>query len=264
MSKILSVHSYRGGTGKSNIVANLAASIARQGYRVGVVDTDIQSPGVHVLFGFDAEKMDRCLNHYLWGQCAIQETAYDVSAALQDTPSTDAEPQGALYLVPASIRAGDIARILREGYDVDLLTDGLDELTERLELDYLWLDTHPGLNEETLSCIASSDGLLVLLRPDHQDYQGTAVTVEVARKLDVPELQLVVNKVLPALDAAAIRAQVARAYDAPVAGVLPVAEELMYLGSLGVFCLRYPEHSWSQELRAIAAQIAGEQRVSPG
>jgi len=257
MSKIVSVHSYRGGTGKSNIVANLAASVARQGYRVGLVDTDIQSPGVHVLFGFDAEKIDRCLNHYLWGQCAIQDTAYDVSAALQDTGDAAPAADSALYLLPASIRAGDIGRVLREGYDVDLLSDGLEVLVERLELDYLFVDTHPGLNEETLSCIASSDVLLVLLRPDHQDYQGTAVTVEVARKLDVPDMQLIVNKVLPVVDSAAIREQVARAYDAPVAGVLPVAEELMYLGSLGVFCMRYPGHSWSQELRAIAGHIAG-------
>ena len=32
-----------------------------------------------------------------------------------------------------------------------------------------------------------------VLRPDHQDYQGTAVTLEVARRLNVPDLFLVVN-----------------------------------------------------------------------
>ncbi|MEM8603501.1 MAG: P-loop NTPase, partial [Cyanobacteria bacterium P01_H01_bin.121] len=49
MSKIVSIHSYRGGTGKSNSAANLATTIARYGHRVCVVDTDIQSPGIHVL-----------------------------------------------------------------------------------------------------------------------------------------------------------------------------------------------------------------------
>jgi len=33
------------------------------------------------------------------------------------------------------------------------------------------------------------------MRPDQQDYQGTSVTVEVARKLDVPRLLMIVNKV---------------------------------------------------------------------
>ena len=51
MSRIVSIHSFRGGTGKSNTTANLAAILAASGRRVGVIDTDIQSPGIHVLFG---------------------------------------------------------------------------------------------------------------------------------------------------------------------------------------------------------------------
>jgi septum site-determining protein MinD len=57
MSKIISVHSYRGGTGKSNTTANLAALMAIGGLRVGIVDTDIQSPGIHVLFGLEEKDM---------------------------------------------------------------------------------------------------------------------------------------------------------------------------------------------------------------
>ncbi|MCB0084063.1 MAG: P-loop NTPase, partial [Caldilineaceae bacterium] len=49
MSKIISIHSFRGGTGKSNTTANLATLLAAGGQRVGVIDTDIQSPGIHVL-----------------------------------------------------------------------------------------------------------------------------------------------------------------------------------------------------------------------
>ena len=51
MTKIISTHSFRGGTGKSNITANIAAQLANSGHRVGVFDTDIQSPGIHVIFG---------------------------------------------------------------------------------------------------------------------------------------------------------------------------------------------------------------------
>ena len=53
MSKIISVHSFRGGTGKSNTTANIAALLAMDGARVCVVDTDINSPGIHVLFNLD-------------------------------------------------------------------------------------------------------------------------------------------------------------------------------------------------------------------
>lgn len=67
--------------------------------------------------------------------------------------------------------------MLREGYDVGLLNDGFQSLIEELNLDVLRIDTHPGLNEETLLSIAISDTLLIILRPDQQDYQGTSVTV---------------------------------------------------------------------------------------
>ena len=56
MPLIVSVHSFRGGTGKSNATANLAILMAAQGRRVGVVDTDIQSPGIHVLFALDEQR----------------------------------------------------------------------------------------------------------------------------------------------------------------------------------------------------------------
>jgi len=38
MARIISIHSFRGGTGKSNTTANLAALLAAEGRRVGVVD----------------------------------------------------------------------------------------------------------------------------------------------------------------------------------------------------------------------------------
>ena len=136
-----------------------------------------------------------------------------------------------------------------------LLTDGLRTLIKTFNLDYLFLDTHPGLNEETLLSIIISDILVLILRPDQQDFQGTAVTVEVARKLKLKQLLLVVNKVLPKLDAANLKHQLQDAYQAPVAGVLPVSEEMIELGSAGIFTLAYPEHPYSQGVREVAAQI---------
>jgi hypothetical protein len=79
MSRIISVHSFRGGTGKSNTSANLGALMAQGGLRVGVVDTDIQSPGIHVLFGLDQAHIEHSLNDYLWGKCDIEQAAHDVT-----------------------------------------------------------------------------------------------------------------------------------------------------------------------------------------
>ncbi|HEY9761710.1 MAG TPA: MinD/ParA family protein [Trichocoleus sp.] len=250
MAKVVSVHSFRGGTGKSNTTANLAATIASQGYRVGVVDTDVQSPGIHVLFGFDEEKMPQALNDYLWGRCAVEETAYDVSYVLGER-----KPNSAIYLIPSSLKAGEIARVLREGYDVGLLNDGFQDLITRLRLDYLFIDTHPGLNEETLLSITISDTLVLILRPDQQDFQGTAVTVDIARKLEVPDLMLLVNKVLPSFDRAALKTDIEKTFGVPVAAIFPLTEEMMQLGSRGIFCLEYPKHPLTGVIETVAGYL---------
>jgi MinD-like ATPase involved in chromosome partitioning or flagellar assembly len=249
MPSIISVHSFRGGTGKSNVTANVAALLAAGGRRVGVVDTDIQSPGIHILFGLDTERVTHSLNDYLWGRCAIEQAAHDV------TPGLSSEITGQVWLIPSSLRAGDIARVLREGYDVGLLSDGYEKLGRELGLDVLIIDTHPGLNEETLLSIALSDGLAILLRPDQQDYQGTGVTVEVARKLEVPRMLLVINKIPPALDPAVCRAQVEQTYGCAVAAALPYSEEMLNLASGGVFALRFPEHPLTTIYRDLATAL---------
>ena len=255
MASIIAVHSFRGGTGKTNITANLAVTVARQDRRVGIVDTDIQSPGIHALFGFEEDRVERTLNDYLWGDSAIEDAAYDVSAELKDASGGPAITQGAVYLVPSSIRAGDIARVLREGYDVELLVDGFQRLIERLSLDYLFVDTHPGLNRETLLSMTLARQLVLILRPDRQDYQGTAVTVEIARTLDVPRMLLVVNKAVVALDFAALREQVERAYETPVAAILPLNDDVAQLASCDIFSLRSPDHPWSRAIREITTLL---------
>ncbi|MDX1994066.1 MAG: MinD/ParA family protein [bacterium] len=257
MSKIISVHSFRGGTGKSNTTANVATLLAMQGKRVGVVDTDIQSPGIHILFGLREEQMKFSLNDYLWGKCAIEQTAHDVTKNLNgDIPGQVLViPQGQVFLIPSSIKAGEIARILREGYDVGLLNDGFHGLVEELNLDVLMIDTHPGLNEETLLSIAISDALIIVMRPDQQDYQGTGVTVEVARKLDVPRMLLVVNKTPPTFNFEEVKARVEQTYRAEVAAVLPHSDEMMTLASAGVFVQRYPNHPITQQLKHVVNRL---------
>ncbi len=254
MAKVVSVHSFRGGTGKSNLTANLATMVARVGNRVGIVDTDIQSPGIHVLFGLDDQKMGRTLNDYLRGRCAVEDAAIEVSHVFRDNQVSVA-PGSALYLIPSSIKTGEIAQVLREGYDVELLNSGFRDLIKKLNLDYLFLDTHPGLNEETLLSIAISDVLVLILRPDRQDFQGTAVTVDVARKLEVPKMLLVVNKALVSFDFDVIKRQVEATYNATVAQVLPLTEDMLQLASSDVFSLRYPDHPYTKGVQSIADQL---------
>ena len=254
MSRIISTHSFRGGTGKSNTTANLAVLVARAGNRVGVIDTDIQSPGIHVIFQLDESQVRSALNDYLWGKCPIDKAAYDVTdAAIGNADPAAGRPR--LYLIPSSVNVGEIGRVLKEGYDVSRLNDGFQDLLRDLELDYLFIDTHPGVNEETLLSIAISDKLILVMRPDSQDFQGTAVTVELARRLDIPEMLLVINKVPPGMDTAQLRERVEQAYDAQVAALLPMNYEIVRLASAGIFVNHFPDHPMTLALKQVAERI---------
>jgi septum site-determining protein MinD len=244
LPNIISIHSFRGGTGKSNTTANLAALLAQQGKHVCVIDTDIQSPGIHVLFGLAGDDIGSALNDYLWHGRDIKEVALDV------TPPHI--PKGRIFLVPSSIKPGEITRVLREGYNAQQLTQGFRRLVTELNLDVLIIDTHPGLNEETLLSLVISNTLIVVMRPDQQDYEGTGITVRVAQELKVPRILLVVNKMPLRFDQIAIREKVQNAYRCEVAGVLPHSEEMMELASNGIFVLQYPDHP----MTAIYQQIA--------
>jgi septum site-determining protein MinD len=179
-----------------------------------------------------------------------------VKSAFDVTSNLNADIKGQVFLIPSSIKVGEIARVLREGYDVGLLNDGFRELLEKLELDFLMIDTHPGLNEETLLSIAISDVLAIILRPDQQDYQGTAVTVDVARKLDVPRMMLIVNKVPSVFDIDDVVSMVEKTYTCDVAAVLPHSDEMMALASTGIFALRYPQDPISVSLKRVAEKLS--------
>ncbi len=249
MAKIISVHSFRGGTGKSNVSANIATLLAAEGRRIGVVDTDIQSPGIHILFGMAGEEITHTLNDYLWGKADIHKTAYDMTSNLS------ADIKGKVFLVPASIKPGEITRVLREGYDAQVLTRGFRNLVDELKLDVLMIDTHPGLNEETLLSIVISQMLAVVLRPDQQDYEGTGVTMQVARKLQVPNMVLIVNKVPMVFDPTEVQEKVQQTYNCKVAAVLPHCDEMMALASTGIFVLRYPDHPMTALFKQVAAEL---------
>jgi MinD-like ATPase involved in chromosome partitioning or flagellar assembly len=93
------------------------------------------------------------------------------------------------------------------------------------------------------------------MRPDQQDYEGTGVTVQVARKLDVPRMMLIVNNIPSIFDAAEVKTRVEQTYNCEVGAVLPHSEEMMALASAGIFALRYPDHPVTAMLKKVATML---------
>ncbi len=250
-TRLIAIHSFQGGNGKSSITANLAGLLAARGQRVGVIDIDIQSPNMHVLLGQAGQKIDYTLNDFLGGNCSIHQLTIDVTAKLgQPVP-------GQLFLMPSSVNPSAMAQVLSQGYEAQRLIQSFHEVSQLLRLDVLLIDTHPGLNEEALLAMRAAHTLVVILRPDPQDFEGTGVTVQVARKLEVPHLMLLVNQLPDTQQLQAVRAQVEQTYESEVGAILPQATEFMTFDGDGLFALRHPDHPISVALQHVTTSFIG-------
>lgn len=223
--------------------------LALNGQRIGLIDANLPAPGLHVLFGQYLDQPRYSLNDFLQQQCDIHQAAYRIA------PPGGGTNQGQLWLVPANPNLAETARIMQQGYDLDWFYGGLQALAGARQLDLVLIDTQPGLTEETLFALASADGLILLLRPDQQDYRGTAITVELARKLDVPRILLIVNQAPGGVDLSLLKRQIAQTYRCDVGAVLPHFEEVMALASAEIFVRRYPRHPLTAQLKQIGDEL---------
>ena len=246
MTKIVAFHSFRRGAGTSNILASCSALLAAQGKRVGVIDTDFQSPSAYILFGLPEQSFKKTVNDYLWETGEITNVVHDVT------------PQGIsghIFLAPASPDMGAVMRFFHERYDPDRLSQAISEMSKRFELDFLLVDTSAGLNEETLVSLAVSDILMLLLRLDKQDYQGTAVIASLAQKLEIPRMELIVNHMPDSYSAQDVRREVEEKYQTRVAAIFPDSAEMLRLASSGIFAIRYPSHPMTSMLKQLTASF---------
>ena len=114
--------------------------------------------------------------------------------------------------------------------------------------------THPGINEEALIAVNNAHHLLIVLRPDTLDYEGTGLLVQVARKLNSPEVMLVANKA-PAAGMDELKQQLETTFEIPVAAIIPHDEQVAGYDGVGAFVLEEPEHAVTQAIRAILKPI---------
>src|SRR5919198_4920927 len=76
MASCIAFHSYKGGTGKTTIAANFAASLTKKGYRVVLLDLDVTAPSLHSYFRHEPKKW---INDFLSGEAEIQDVVQDLT-----------------------------------------------------------------------------------------------------------------------------------------------------------------------------------------
>ena len=178
VKNIIGVASGKGGVGKSTVAANLAVSLAREGYKVGLLDADIFGPSLPKIFGVEDE------NLYM--------------------EQTD---DGRNLLIPLE-KYG--VKMLSIGFLVDknspvlwrgsMASNALRQLIEQAawgELDYFVIDMPPGTSDIHLTLVQTLGITGVVIVSTPQDIaladarKGTAMFT--GEKVNVPVLGIVEN-----------------------------------------------------------------------
>jgi chromosome partitioning protein len=181
--KSIAFHSYKGGTGKTTIACNFAALLALKGNRVGLLDLDIYAPSIQTYFEIEPK---RWLNNYLNSSAELFDVMIngndfvrsDSPLSKQNSSEGLTDSGGGLWLGFSNPRSEEILQLETTGTNTarEILKKLIllkEKLFTDLRLDYLVIDTSPGIRTWSINALAISDILLLTLKSGDIDSKGT-------------------------------------------------------------------------------------------
>ncbi|MEM3442919.1 MAG: ParA family protein [Candidatus Bathyarchaeia archaeon] len=253
MGKIIAVHSYKGGTGKTLLSLNLAATLVKHGKKVCLFDLDFRAPSLSTILKID--KAAYWINDYLNGTCEIEKALIDISDRIQSegklfvglaNPTTEA-----IREMSAKDRKWEMRALGR------LLTLRNLLLNER-GFDYIIFDTSPGLQYSSINAIVSADLVLVATTFDRSDVDGTKRMLRELYDLFEKKTEIILNKVLDAFSKAErenVEAKIKDIYHAPLLGVIPCFCDILRGEGNLIFAKDRPDHPFTKLMEEIASKI---------
>jgi MinD-like ATPase involved in chromosome partitioning or flagellar assembly len=255
MGKIVAVHSYKGGTGKTLLSINLAATFAKHGKKVCLFDLDFRAPSLATLLKID--KADYWLNDYLNGGCEINKVLIDLSHVINNSgqlvvglanPATEA-----IRDMSAKDRKWEMHAL---GRLLALRTSILGENG----FDYLVCDTSPGLQYSSINAVVSADLVLVATTFDRSDVDGTRRMLRELYDLFEKKTEIVLNKVLDAslkIDKEETKAKMKDTYQVPLLGIVPCFCDVLKAEGGVIFAQDRPDHPFTKILNEMTLKIEG-------
>ena len=246
---IITFHSYKGGTGKTLLSVNLAATLANSGKKTCLLDLDFSAPSLHSVF--KTVETEYWLNDYLNRVCEIDSVLRDCSSGCV--------ANGQLFVGlanPSSEAIRDIASKDRK-WEMEALGRLLslkNSLLEKLNFDYVIFDTSPGLKYSSINAVASADVVLVVTTLDKSDMKGTQRMIQDLYELFERKTAVVFNKVpFDFLPLENLERKI-ELLQKPVVAAIPcscdiLAAEEYFLAS------KKPNHVFTKTLQKIAATI---------
>ena len=174
MSKCIAFHSYKGGTGKTTLACNFAALLAKKGYRVFLLDLDVSAPSIQAYFENEPKKW---INDYLNDDADISDIAVEMTSLI---PEIDNDSNsGKLWVGFCNPKKEEIYKLeggKGEGTKMQLLRKFVllrENLISEFDLDYLIIDTSPGIRYWSINALSVADILFLTLKMGELDIDGT-------------------------------------------------------------------------------------------
>ena len=172
----ISFWSYKGGTGRTIALANVAVELVRRGRNVGMVDLDLDAPGLYLLFGKDREEINK-RGHLI--DILQSKSIGIISSLIMDItlPGSFQSSKGRLYLLP-SINTPTLDRLKFDDEMFIFMSQVTDEFIKIFRLDYLLIDTRTGFSIFSGLGHFLSKLIIVTFRPDLQDTEGVKEAIK--------------------------------------------------------------------------------------
>ena len=255
LNKSIAVHSYKGGTGKSNLSANAALALAKRGWNVVLFDFDFRAPSLSTLFQMDG--VQYWLDDWLAQRCEVHEALVDLSARF-DTKGrfqvgfTNPSARSISEMTQHSLSEEWEAKVLQ------LLLDAKDLLYERYQVNFQIFDTSPGFALSSINAIVASDQVILVVKMDQLDIVGTQQLIRgVYNQVLGKRPQLLLNKVPCSLlkteeDTNRLKRDIEKQLGVSVISIIPCYCEVLENQGREVFAVKYPLHPFSQSIEQLA------------
>ena len=149
------VFNQKGGVGKTSIACNLAATFARKGRKVLVVDLDSQCNSSHYLLGSSMEQVTNTIADFFSSTLSFKLFKNSLIDAIYETPYEG------LSVVPSDPDLKDLQPKLEGRYKIFKLGEAIDAVAEKLGYDDVFFDTPPALNFYSMSSLIAAERVLI-------------------------------------------------------------------------------------------------------
>lgn len=170
---IIGIVSGKGGVGKSYVTGSIAVELAKQGYRVGILDGDVTGPSIPHMFNIDS------------GVYGDEEIIYP---AVSDV-------LGIKIISSALLLAKDAEAIMWRGPLIGSLVTQFYTTVNWGELDFLLIDFPPGTSDVALSAFQNIPvaGIVLVTTPQQMVQQIVRKTYVMAETMNVKLLGIIEN-----------------------------------------------------------------------